>query len=142
MRVVRTREADSKLDELIAASRQARAEAANAIAHSRHMQELTAALASRSLARRLESRAHRRFASILGTIEGGSVRAVVLDDGEVVADGALLHRAGLVVEMGDTFADGTIASRLSADRVASTLTLMRACDRVVSFEVKLPQLRQ
>lgn len=79
---------------------------------------------------RLQSRAHLRYALVVGEVDGHDVRGLVRRDGSVDGDGPLLRRAAVVEALGDAFDDDRIDATVAGAPVAVTLTLMRACDRI------------
>ncbi|MGH9125367.1 MAG: hypothetical protein ACRDZ8_11675 [Acidimicrobiales bacterium] len=91
-----------------------------------------------SLGYRLASRAHLLYARVEGVIDGEAEAAVVRTTGEVAASRALLSRVQVVVSIGDSFDNGRIGASLDAGPVASTLTCMRAMDRVDALNLALP----
>ncbi len=88
-------------------------------------------------ARRLLSREHLRYARIEGELDGQGVTAVVRTDGSTAIESRLWARADLLVRLGENFDDGRLAASLSSSPLASTLTLMRACDRISALEIAM-----
>lgn len=123
------------LNELIRASEAARADAARVIATSEALRPVVSETQGRSLVRRMDSRRHRAFVRLRGVVEGVEVAAVVRNDGSVVGTPSLLGRGSLLVAMGEEFDAGQIPAMVGVDPLATALTLLRACDRVVAMEL-------
>lgn len=126
------------LEHLLAASARAREAARAAIARSRALAPAIASAQERTLQHLLASRPQSCFARIEGVVEEHRVRAVVRRDGTIVGDARLLARADLVVALGDEFADGRRARLDREDPVATSLTLVRACDQVGAVQMLFP----
>ncbi|MBO0692396.1 MAG: hypothetical protein J2P58_05830 [Acidimicrobiaceae bacterium] len=123
------------LNELICASEDARAAAAEAIARSVALRPVVDEVQRRSLVARIASRPNQTYVRLQGMVEGLEVVAVVRTDGSVVGTPGLLRRAGLVVAMGERFDDDQIEARIGGDPVAAALTLIRACDWVFLLDL-------
>lgn len=125
----------SSLDELIGECEITRSSAQDAIARSVDLADRLAATHRRVTAARLSSRRRTHYARVEGLVDGVVVVAVVRRDGTVTADSRLLDRADLVVKLGDSFDAGRLPASRGGDPLASTLTVARACDRVLSVAV-------
>jgi hypothetical protein len=121
--------------DFVAARAGLRSQAAAAIARSSELVIEADSLQYTAVQLQLASRAHMRFASLCGVVEQTSVNAVVRTDGGMSGDRLLLRRADLVVALGDTFDDGRIAAGSPGSPIATTLTLLRACDRVTNVSL-------
>lgn len=126
------------LDELLEASANVRVAAAAAIARSRELTEESSRLQERLATRRRRAPARDLFARVEGVVDGAPVSAVVGSDGSVAGDRALLQRAHLVVAVGDTFDEGRLGAAMGGEALATTLTLTRACDRVLQVDMAIP----
>lgn len=138
MRVLGPPPGHDDLARLLAASSRMRERAASTVARSQALMPEVTESRQRSLDVRLASRPHTRYAVVEGTVDGRSVKAVVRSDGTVAGDGALVDRANLIVALGDSFDGGQVLASLDGSPLAATLTLTRACDRVQSVEMVLP----
>lgn len=138
MRVVSAEGGAQALNDLVTASQSARSAAAEAIARSQALQVRVRDAQQVALAARLGSRRHRTYARVEGVVEELRVAALVRDDGGVVGDRSLLRRTALLVRMGEEFDSGRIPATVGDSALASTLTLIRACDRVLAVELVQP----
>jgi len=127
-------------DDLIQASQETRLLAERAIGRSRELLQRAKVVCQGSLSSRMASRRHLHYARLEGAVDGERVRAVVRKDGTLDASRRLLGRAALVVALGDSFEGGRVRASLTGSSLASTLTLIRACDWV--FLLELPLARQ
>lgn len=139
MRVRNARHPSEDLEALLTASARARAHAAETIARSKRLEPAVARVQEVARSRRMASRPRSWFARVEGAVDGHLVTAVVRRDGTLSCDRLLLHRAQLVVALGDAFDEGRLEARLQGgDPLAVTLTLMRACDSVSAVQMVLP----
>ncbi|HLW46006.1 MAG TPA: hypothetical protein VKR78_07295 [Acidimicrobiales bacterium] len=125
----------SRLGALIEACREARAALGRASLRSTSLCERALAAQRRSVEARLASRSRARYALVEGIVDGRSTTAIVYCDGTVVGVPALVDRVGLVVSLGDTFGDEEMKASIGRDPLISTLTTVRAYDRVSSIDV-------
>lgn len=124
-----------QLDRLLSASADARRQAEAAFDRSRRLLAEANRLKAQAQQSCRASRPHRRYAHVVVVVDGHMAEAVVRTDGTVLADRVLLERARCVVAMGDTFDDGRIPATMGADPLSSTLTLLRASDQVLRFDM-------
>lgn len=123
------------LDELIGECASARSSAEHAIARSADLLDRLADTQRRVAAARLASRRRTHYARIEGMVGNAPVTGVIRRDGTVSGEPRLLDRVDLVVKLGDSFDSGRLPASKGCDPLASTLTVARACDRVLAVAV-------